>query len=426
MRRIYGSLLTARPWRQTAHLLLDLPLGIAWFTIVVTLLSVGGGLAVTIVGIPLLAASVLAGRWIGSFERGRTRALLDDTPTAPAPFRRRPTWMQTMFAALGDGTGWKGLLYGLVMLPWGIITFTVAVTIWSIAIGGAAYPLYAWAVPSPDFGDSYVLLGWGHVGYALLVTMVGWWMLALAPRIVAGLAAVDRSLVRGLLAVDPEAALTARVSELEESREASVESAAGELRRIERDLHDGAQQRLVSLAMNLGIAKDRLEQSAAQGESSVDPRTAELVGRAHDEAKQAIAELRDLVRGIHPAVLTDRGLDAAVSALAARCPVPVELRSELARRYPAPIEATAYFVVAEALTNVAKHSAARRATVRLSEHDGRLVVEIADDGVGGATADAGGGLRGLSDRVRSVEGRLRIASPAGGPTSIIAELPCGS
>jgi signal transduction histidine kinase len=426
MRRIYGPLLTSRPWRHTAHLLLDLPLGIAWFTIAVTLLSVGGGLAITIVGLPLLAVSVLAGRWIGSVERARARAFLDDTPAAPAPFRRRGTTMSSMFAAIGDGNGWKGLLYGGLMLPWGIITFTIAVTVWSIALSGAAYPLYAWALPNDGFGDDYVLLGWGRVGYVLLVTVIGWWMLALAPRIMAGLAAIDRSLVRALLAADPEAALTARVSELEVSRDASVESAAGELRRIERDLHDGAQQRLVSLAMNLGIAKDRLDQAAATDDGAVDPRTAELVGRAHDEAKQAIAELRDLVRGIHPAVLTDRGLDAAVSALAARCPVPVELRSELTRRYAAPIEATAYFVVAEALTNVAKHSAARRASVRLGERDGQLIVEIADDGVGGASEEAGGGLRGLADRVRAVEGRLRIASPAGGPTTIIAELPCGS
>lgn len=425
MRRIYGPLLSARPWRQTAHLLADLPLGIAWFTIAVTLLSVGGGLAVTIVGLPLLAFSVLAGRWLGAVERGRARALLDDRSTPPLPFRRRGTAIKTMFAALGDATGWKALAYGMIMLPWGIVAFTVVVTVWSIAIGGAAYPLYAWALPNEGFGDNYVLLGWGRVGYVLLVTMVGWWLLALAPRVVAGLALVDRALVRGLLAVDPEVALAARVSELEEIRDASVESAAGELRRIERDLHDGAQQRLVSLAMNLGIAKDRLERSGTDG-GEVDPRTAELVGRAHDEAKQAIAELRDLVRGIHPAVLTDRGLDAAVSALAARCTVPVELRSELTRRYPAAIEATAYFVVAEALTNVAKHSAARRAGVRLSERDAQLIVEINDDGVGGASAEAGGGLRGLNDRVRAVEGRLRIASPAGGPTSIIAELPCGS
>jgi signal transduction histidine kinase len=200
-----------------------------------------------------------------------------------------------------------------------------------------------------------------------------------------------------------------------------VESADSQLRRIERDLHDGAQQRLVSLAMDLGIAKDRL---AADG----DPRSAELVARAHDQAKQAIVELRDLVRGIHPAILTDRGLDAAVSSLASRCPVPVTVSFELDqyRRLPPPVEATAYFVIAEALTNVAKHSHATSASVHLRELTGTLVLEVCDDGVGGALNDHGGGLQGLRDRVAGAEGELRISSPVGGPTVLVVELPCGS
>jgi signal transduction histidine kinase len=213
------------------------------------------------------------------------------------------------------------------------------------------------------------------------------------------------------------------VTELEESRDASVSASAAELRRIERDLHDGAQQRLVSLAMNLGMAKERLD-------AVDDPRARELVGQAHEEAKQAIVELRDLVRGIHPAVLTDRGLDAAVSAVAARCPVPVKVRSDLPGRLPSTCEATAYFVVAEALTNVAKHSGATSAKVDLSVRPGDrgdvLVAEVSDDGVGGAVDTGSGGLHGLADRVRAVEGSLRVASPTGGPTTIFAEVPCGS
>jgi signal transduction histidine kinase len=157
-----------------------------------------------------------------------------------------------------------------------------------------------------------------------------------------------------------------------------------------------------------------------------DPRARELVTEAHDEAKQAIVELRELVRGIHPAVLTDRGLDAAVSALVARCPVPVTVDSHLPRRLPATVEGTAYFVVAEALTNIAKHSRARQGSVRMTDRGETLVVEIHDDGVGGAQAIGLGGLHGLSDRVRGVDGVLRIASPAGGPTTLIAEIPCGS
>jgi signal transduction histidine kinase len=214
--------------------------------------------------------------------------------------------------------------------------------------------------------------------------------------------------------------LTQRVEELTVSRDASVEGAGVELRRIERDLHDGAQQRLVALAMDLGLARERM---ATEGDSE---RATELVTRAHEEAKQAIVELRELVRGIHPSVLTDRGLDAALSALAARSPVPIELDVTLDRRPPASIEAAAYFVVAESLANIAKHSRAKRGSVRIRERSGVLAIDIFDDGVGGAVEHPGGGLSGLRDRILAVEGRLRVSSPVGGPTLLTVELPCGS
>jgi len=424
MKRLMAPLLSPRTWRETAHLLADLPVGIALFTWTVTMLSLGLGLAITIIGIPLLALTVVSGRWIGAMERGRARWFLDDDPPSPPPVPHASGAWQRLRFGLTDRFGWKGLAYGAVMLPWGIITFTVAVTLWSLALGLTTLPLFDWALPDGGFEfGSYRLAGLGLVGAYALTFAVGVSFLAIAPRAIHAMAEGDRRLVRLLLSPDPNQVLEQRVSQLEVSRDASVESAAGELRRIERDLHDGAQQRLVSLAMNLGIAKDRLD-------ASDDPKAAELVGRAHDDAKQAIAELRDLVRGIHPAVLTDRGVDAAVSALAARCAVPVALESDLRRRLPAPIESTAYFVVAEALTNVAKHSGATRAIVRL--RDGaltggdRLMVEVHDDGHGGASTSAGSGLGGLHDRVLAVEGRLTVISPPGGPTSIVAELPCGS
>ncbi|MGE5132575.1 MAG: sensor histidine kinase [Gemmatimonadota bacterium] len=212
-------------------------------------------------------------------------------------------------------------------------------------------------------------------------------------------------------------ALAARIGELETSRAAVVDSAEAERRRIERDLHDGAQQRLVSLAMELGRAKARF---------ATDPEGAELiVAQAHEQAKAALAELRNLVRGVHPPVLTDRGLDAALSGLAALSPVPVEVRVDLPRRPPAALEAIAYFVVAEALTNVAKHAHASRAGVSVSLTGGLLSVVITDDGTGGADP-AGQGLSGLAGRVAGVDGRLRITSPPGGPTTIEVELPCES
>jgi len=321
---------------------------------------------------------------------------------------------------VADGASWKGIGYGLIMLPVGIFNFTVAVVLWSVGAAGITYPLWGWSLPRGE--DDWTLWYRGDLDAGELAVTVavyvaaGLVVLLITPYVIAGLAAMDRALIRGLLGRSGTEVLERRVTELEESREASVDAAEAERRRIERDLHDGAQQRLVALAMDLGLARQRLERTG-------DPTTAELVGQAHDEAKRAITELRELVRGIHPAVLTDRGLDAALSAVAARCPVPVDLHVALPER-PAPvIEATAYFVVAEALTNVAKHSRARVARVHVLRRDARLVVEVGDDGVGGAAIERAGGLAGLRDRVRAVEGVLRLASPPGGPTWLMAELP---
>ncbi len=419
LRRIFGPYGHARVWKESAHLLLDLAVGIALFTIVVTMLSVSAGLLVTLVGLPLLALTIAIGRWMGTAERARARALLDTTLPGWPPLSAEGTWWQRATRLFRDGPGWKGLLYGVLMLPWGIVTFTVTVVIWSVAWSLAVYPFFGWALPGQEFGDGVHFTTLERVGIAIGGGIVGWLLVLALPYVIHGFAKASGALIRALLSPGNEAALAQRVTELRESRDATTDAAASELRRIERDLHDGAQQRLVSVAMNLGMAKDRLD-------SIEDEHARELVGRAHDEAKQAIVELRDLVRGIHPAVLTDRGLDAAVSALAARCPVPVTMHAELPRRLPPPVEAAAYFVVAEALTNVAKHSGAHSVTVRMVDRDDTLVVEIVDDGHGGADLGHGGGLQGLQDRIRGVEGRLRIASPPGGPTTLIAEVPCGS
>jgi len=416
----FRELVRARVWKETLHLLLDLPIGIAWFTIVVTIVATSAGLVVTVVGLPLLALSVLFGRVIGDVERARARALLDLDRPAFVPFGRAGSGWSRIRAALGDGPGWMGLAYGVVMLPWGIAAFTIAVTWWSMALGLVSSPAWAWALPDGPFSDSYRLTGAGLVGYDVAMVLIGGLMLYLTPMVIHGLASIDRALVRGMLSPSREAQLTERVEQLQVSRTASVEGATAELRRIERDLHDGAQQRLVGLAMDLGLAKERLA-------NDPDPaRAAELVGRAHDEAKQAIAELRNLVRGIQPSVLTDLGLDPALSALAARSPVPVELDVQLADRPPSAIESAAYFVVAESLANIAKHSRAQRAWVRVRRRGDVLSLEIGDDGAGGAVEQAGGGLAGLRDRVTAVEGRLRLTSPAGGPTVLLVELPCAS
>jgi signal transduction histidine kinase len=215
-----------------------------------------------------------------------------------------------------------------------------------------------------------------------------------------------------------------RVRELELSRTHLVDDAAARLRRIERDLHDGPQAQMVAVAMKLGLARDKLSRGATgAGASSSDvARALELVEAAHRGAKEAIVELRELARGIHPSVL-DQGLGTALSTLAARSGVPVELVTDLPERPSAAIETIAYFCAAELITNVAKHSGARQATLEVMNRTGRLRVRVSDDGRGGVRIEASGGLAGLAERVLTVDGRLEVTSPAGGPTVIVVELP---
>lgn len=219
-----------------------------------------------------------------------------------------------------------------------------------------------------------------------------------------------------MLGPDPTEALRARVTNLDTARAAALEAAEIERRRIERDLHDGTQQRLVALAMDLGMAKEKLDS---------DPEAANrLVVDAHRDVKETMAELRSLTRGLRPSVLEDRGLDAALSAVAARCPFPVDIAVDLDQRPPAVVESAAYFAASEALTNVTKHADASRAMVRIARDGNLLVVEVSDDGTGQARVVPGGGLAGLAERLGGFEGRLRIDSPVGGPTVIRAEVPC--
>ena len=252
---------------------------------------------------------------------------------------------------------------------------------------------------------------------SLGLAVLGLSLLLSAPWVIRSLAALDRSVATSLLGGRPTVAeLSARLTRVEASRAAAVDAGEAERKRIERDLHDGAQQRLVSLAMDLGQAREKL---------ATDPdEAARLVTEAHEEAKRALTDLRDLVRGIHPAILEDRGLDAALSAVVARCPVPVNLSVTLAARPPAAVESTAYFVVSEALVNVARHSRATRASVSIVGSGDRVVVEVTDNGVGGADPVRGTGLTGLRERVEAVGGWLRVISPTGGPTTILVELPC--
>ncbi|WP_329546021.1 sensor domain-containing protein [Streptomyces sp. NBC_01356] len=361
-------------WKEIAHLLANLPVALFGFTYVMTVMLTGLGLTVTVIGFPLLAAGLLGARQLGKMERARARVLLGvrvDEPS-PLPLRSRGGFFAQLWMSLKDPVGWRTVLYDLIRLPWGIATFTITLT--SLFV--------AWPV---------------------------------LPFIARGLTNADRAMVRGLLS--PSEDLERRIAELESDRGVVVDTAAADLRRIERDLHDGAQARLVNLAMGLGLAKEKLLEGQA------DETVAAMVDEAHGEVKLALQELRDLARGIHPAVLTDRGLDAALSSVASRCTVPVKVTADLEARPAAAIEGIAYFTVSELLQNVSKHSGARSASVDVWRTDQRLLIQVWDDGRGGASLDGGTGMAGLADRLGAVDGLFVIDSPPGGPTVITAELP---
>ncbi|WP_344338237.1 sensor histidine kinase [Kitasatospora putterlickiae] len=376
---LYG----ARMWRQVGQLLLNLPLGIAGFVFTIVTLSVGLALSVTVIGLPLLAAGLAGCRSMSGFARRRARSLYDSEVHEPEPVqRRRPGLTGFAIAHLTDALSWRAALYNVLMLPWGVLCF----------------------------------------GLTLIFVLVGWPVLPWAVR---AQSAVDRMLVETLLY---PGALSERVRELEDDRGTVVDTAAADLRRIERDLHDGAQARLVALAMDLGMAKERLRETETPDDVAA---AAKMVDNAHGEVKLALQELRDLARGIHPAVLTDRGLDAALSSVAARCTVPegVKVHVDLKAgdgsddRPDSAVEGIAYFTVSELLTNISKHSGARSATVDVWRADDQLMLLVQDNGKGGAAPYPGSGLAGLAERIRAVDGVFLVESPEGGPTTVTVELP---
>ncbi|MFJ8072459.1 sensor histidine kinase [Streptomyces sp. NPDC096176] len=413
-----------RAWREFGYLVLSLPLATAVFTFAVTMTSLGAGLLVTFLGIPVFAAGLAGLRGFGALERARARALLGLDVAAPEPVRSTlgpnnkgvAAWMGGI---LKSGASWRHLLYALIHFPWAVFGFCVAVTLWVTGWALLLYPLWQWAFPMWGGVDGLQLYGDGTHNFYLdtpleiaATSAVGLVLTIATPWIMRALTSVDRLFVAGLLG---PSRLATRVVELESDRGVVVDTAAADLRRIERDLHDGAQARLVALAMDLGLAKEKLAQ---------DPEAAaRMVDEAHGEVKVALQELRDLARGIHPAVLTDRGLDAALSSVASRCAVPVTVEVDLDRR-PAPaIEGIAYFTVSELLQNVSKHARATRASVDVWRSADRLMLQVVDDGRGGADTAAGSGLAGLAERLSAVDGVLAVDSPAGGPTTVTAELP---
>ncbi|MEN8653957.1 sensor domain-containing protein [Streptomyces sp. 21So2-11] len=410
----------ARTWRELCYLFLSVPISGLLFSFAATMTSLSAGLLVTFVGVPVLAATLACCRGFGAVERARAKGLLRVDVADPAPVRPKASGVTPWIGAMiKSGVSWRHLLYAFLHMPWALFAFTLAVTLWSCGWALLTYPLWQWVFPAYSGVGGIQLYGDGahnvylDSSFELAVTSAfGLVVTLIAPWIIRALASVDRVMVTGLLG---PSRLASRVSELESDRGVVVDTAAADLRRIERDLHDGAQARLVALAMGLGLAKEKLTE---------DPEAAaRMVDEAHSEVKVALQELRDLARGIHPAVLTDRGLDAALSAVASRCTVPVQVEVDLPTRPAQAIEGIAYFTVSELLQNVSKHARASRARIDVWQSTDRLLLQVSDDGQGGADTASGSGLAGLTERLDAVDGILVIDSPAGGPTTVTAELP---
>ena len=411
--RLLKPIVEVRSYRRILYLLLALPLGVIEFSFLVTALSFGFGTAITLIGIPVLVGTVWAWRWLAELERRLIRSLLGNE--IPSPYRPEPkdaSWWKRLGARLSDPATWKDLAFLLLQLPLGIVSFTIAVSVLGLGLGLLFAPAYYWALES---GDWIAAVNVDTLPEAIAAVPVGALVLLVG---IPGLSALGRLygwLASQLLGSNADPVLTAQVSELQDARTRIIAAADAERRRIERDLHDGAQQRLVALALNLRMA----EQRAATG----DPAAAELVRQAGEEANLALKELRDLARGIHPAILTNRGLPAALEDLASRATVPVEVVAAPEQRLPDPIEAAAYFVVSECLANVGKHAEATSATVSVTAADAHLSVVVADDGVGGASLDNGSGMQGLADRVGALSGTLAVESPPGEGTRVVASIP---
>jgi len=417
-----SSVSTLRQWlgrlgKDTVYLVTGLPMGILTFTVAVTGWSTGLGLLITLIGFPVLLLTAVMLRGLSNVERARARLVVDEPLIARYRTPEQSGIWERTKTAFKDAQNWRDLAWALLLLGVGIAGFTIAVTSIATVLGLVFAPVWTWALwdsaDPVDLGVFHVTDIWT----SFAATGVGIAAAPLGLALIRGAAAGSGALARALLAPRTEE-LEERVEVLQATRAGAVDAAAAELERIERDLHDGAQARLVAIAMDLGLAQQKIDE---------DPEHArQLLAEARDGASAALVELRDLARGIRPALLAERGLAEAVRAFAARSPVPATVTADLgAGRMPEPVESAAYFVVAESLANVAKHANAKRATVSLVRRGDTLEVLVVDDGVGGANPD-GGGLKGLRARVEALDGTLGVASPAGGPTMLRAELPCAS
>ncbi|AQZ60775.1 two-component system sensor kinase [[Actinomadura] parvosata subsp. kistnae] len=412
--------LTRRVLLDTRYTLVGFPTTLIGFVLMIAGFAAGLGTAVVWIGVPLLAGTLMIARGFADAERGWLSDVLGRPPVRPRykPVPEGAGRFRRLVNPLMSGQSWLDLLHGILNLPFAILGFVLTIVFWAIPIGGLTYPLYGIItsnIPGNTELPQLLGLGDGYLVNSAFYVMLGLVFALIMPFAVRGAALVRAGLGRALLTGVAE--LQERIDDLAEGRAAAVSAEANALRKLERDIHDGPQQRLVSLAMEL---------SRAQRQLAKDPEAAQAtIKSAITATRETLDELRALSRGIAPPILSDRGLAPALAALAGRCTVPVDLDVQTVERYQAAVENAIYFVCAETLTNVAKHSRATVCTVQLARVGNYLMLTIGDDGVGGAHVAKGHGLAGLADRLRAVDGELTVQSPDGGPTLIVAEVPCG-
>ena len=409
--------LAMRALLDSLYCLSALFVALPFFVVIVTGLALSAGLAVILGGVLLLPVTIYIARGNAFFERLRLRGMLHWPAPAPAYSRgvAGASWWQRVLVPVRDPQSWLDVLWSVIGLASAIIAFVVAVTWWAAVLGGLSY--WAWQRYLPDGPDDHGLayyLGLGDSRTAESLLNAGFGMLALLtlPLAVRGAALLHGRIASALLCSRAE--LQEQVARVTYGRNAARAAEAEALRRLERDIHDGPQQRLVRLTMDLGRARQRLDG---------DPDAQALVDEALRQARETVSELRALSRGVAPPLLVDRGLRAAVEEMLTHAAVPVQASLDIPEGLAPHIETATYFVLAEALTNVAKHSGAGEIRVRIAPEGDTLRVEVGDDGVGGAHLAKGLGLAGLRQRLDAVEGSLHVDSPSGGPTLLSATLP---
>jgi signal transduction histidine kinase len=429
IRRVARIILSAPLTRRTLHELVYCGLGglagVVGFWLTLVLLAAGftvsASIIGTVIGLLVLTIALRVSRRLGSLHRRLLKRLLGHQVEGPLRFQPGSGLLGRLDRRLRDRAAWRGVWYSLIKLPVAAVQlYTIVLTVFGLV--DLSYPV-DWllfrnssmvaVVPAP-FGGQLEIHSWlgtypAAIAGAACVVAAAW--------LARGINAADHALVRGLLG---PTSMAERVSELERTRTLAVEDSAAALRRVERDLHDGAQMRLAALAMNLGMAREKLGEDDEQPEAAT---VRELIDAAHRNAVDALADLRDLARGIHPPVL-DSGLASALATLATSSAIPASVTADIGPR-PAPaIETIAYFCAAELIANATKHSYANQIKIKIyTERAEVLRLEVSDDGIGGADAARGSGLAGLGQRVSTVDGRIDVVSPAGGPTTVTVELP---